>query len=145
MSRDPALSTSQILRLIALSMILGIPGTIWIVGMYQELAFVGFGPLPNWHTIHAHSNTVATLLARKISPDHRRSLTIRWWAILAEAYILFLCFGTSREVLLEYRKMWVWFKISVLKQPIPETHEPEKVKPDPNEYALYALPVIFVY
>jgi hypothetical protein len=131
------MSSSQTFRLIAFSMLLGIPGTIWVVGIYQELA-LGTSPLPNWATIHKHYDTVSFIRASKLSSQHRNSLVIRWWSVLAEAYIFILLFVTSRDVLLEYRRLWVCFKTTVLRHPLPQSKN--MAKPDLSpEYAPYNL------
>jgi Pheromone A receptor len=140
MSRDPALSSSQTFRLIALSILLAIPASVWVVGVYQQVAFVGFKPLPSWDVIHEHYNVVAKLKAGKITTQHRNSLLMRWWSILTDGYLVFALFGTSRDVIMEYHKMWLWFKTAVLKYPPPVPEKDLKLKKlytNSSEYVVY--------
>jgi len=137
MSRDPALSSSQTFRLIALSILLAIPASVWVVGVYQQVAYVGFKPLPSWDAIHAHSNLVSKLKAGKITTLHRNSLLMRWWSILTDGYLVFALFGTSNEVIMEYHRMWLWFKTAVFKYPppVPEKEVKEVKKLDTSDDA----------
>lgn len=119
-SRDPSLSSSHTLRLFALSILLGIPITIWMATELQEVTTDGSERMVSWKVIHENDGQIYTFSRNMLTPDHFRSLMLRWWAIPAEAFTFFILFATSRDVLAEYHKMWVWFKVTVLKQPAPQ-------------------------
>jgi Pheromone A receptor len=137
MSRDPALSFSQTIRPIILSMSLGIPGALWAAGNYQQLGFVGLKPFPDWSTMHKHANRIEKETEGQLSPMHTTSLLIRWWSIFAQAYIVFFLFGTSKDLLRDYQIIWVLFKARVFKQPLQET---TGWKTKSSMYEMYGLP-----
>jgi hypothetical protein len=119
-SRDPSLSSSHTFRLFALSILLGIPITIWMATELQALTAGVARPLASWKVIHQDDGEVNTIPRSSLTPDHFRSLMLRWWAIPAEAFTFFILFATSRDVLAEYHKIWVWFMTAVLERPAPE-------------------------
>jgi Pheromone A receptor len=136
MSRDPALSGSQTFRLIALSILLSIPASVWVVGAYQQIAYIGFKPLPNWDVIHEHYNVVSELKFERLTTKHRNSLLMRWWSISTDGYLVFVIFSTSSEVITEYHRMWLWFKAAVLKYPPPVSEEEVKKLDTSAEYVV---------
>jgi pheromone a factor receptor len=127
-SRDPSLSSSHTLRLFALSILLGITITIWMATELQEV-ITRPERLASWKVIHETDGNILTLSRSMLMPVHFRSLMIRWWAIPAESYTFFILFATSRDVLAEYHKIWVWFKTAVLKRPAPEEWKWMRTKP----------------
>jgi hypothetical protein len=114
-SRDSSLSSVRYYRLMAVSLILGIWDVCWISTGFR-LAILGSGPLPSWKTIHSSDSQV-------VIPDRTpESIALHlalWWSIPGSAYLYFLLFGASREVLSDYQKFWVWFRIRVLRQTVP--------------------------
>jgi len=136
MSRDPALSSSQTFRLIALSILLGVPASVWVVGAYQQIAYLGFKPLPSWDVIHEHYNVVPELKVGQLTTQHRNSLLMRWWSIPTDGYLMFVIFSTSSEVVMEYHQMWLWFKTAVLKYPPPVSDEEVKKLDTGAEYVV---------
>jgi hypothetical protein len=99
----------------------------------QEVTTDGSQPLASWKGIHQDDGEVYTFPRSTVTPNLFRSLMIRWWAIPAEAYIFFILFATSRDVLAEYHKFWVWFKTTVLKRPAPDEWKWMKTR---SEYAV---------
>ena len=113
-SRNSSLSSVQYYRLIAVSMILGIWGVGWIIGDFSLNIMYASGPTPSWKTIHSTESTVVEVPANLYPPE----TVAFWWAAPGAAYLYFILFGTSREVLSDYQKFWVWFRTRVLGQTV---------------------------
>jgi len=114
-SHDSSLSSVRYYRLMAVSIAFGIWDIGWISTGF-DLAILGSGSLPSWKTVHSGDSKVAT---PDLKPDLMAINLALWWAVPGAAYLYFLLFGASREVLSDYRKFWVWFRIRVLRQTVP--------------------------
>jgi len=115
-SRDASLSSVRYYRLMAVSMSLGIWGVGWLSTSFRALTIGGNDPLPSWKVIHSGDSTVMKMTP---TPDSIAINSALWWAVPGSAYIYFILFGASREVLSDYQKFWVWFRIRVLRQTVP--------------------------
>ena len=114
-SRDASLSSVRYYRLMAVSMSLGIWGVGWLSTSFRALTIGGNDPLPSWKVIHSGDSTVMKMTP---TPDSIAINSALWWAVPGSAYIYFILFGASREVLSDYQKFWVWFRIRVLRQTV---------------------------
>jgi len=119
MSRDSLLSSVQYYRLMVMSMILGIWSIGWTSFVLRCVILTGNYPLPNWKAIHSDDSTVYEFPTMALTPESISSLLALWWSTPGSAYLYFLLFGTSREVLSDYRKFWVWFRTRALRQMAP--------------------------
>jgi len=114
-SHDSSLSTVRYYRLMAVSIAFGIWDIGWISAAFN-FAIIGNGSLPSWKAVHSGDSKVDTLAP---TPELMAIYFALWWAIPGSAYLYFLLFGASREVLSDYQKFWVWFRIRVLRQTVP--------------------------
>jgi hypothetical protein len=119
-SRDSALSIRQYYRLMAMSIILGIWGVVWISIEIQVIATDGSYPIPSWKDIHKGDSDIIELPTIIMGPTLVHQLYLLWWGIPGAAFLFFLLFGTSYDVLYEYVKFWAWFRMTVLRQPLRE-------------------------
>jgi pheromone a factor receptor len=118
-SRDASLSSVRYYRLMAVSTSLGIWGVGWLSASFRALNYGGNNPLPSWEVIHSGDSTVMKIPTTSLTPESIAINLALWWAVPGSAYIYFILFGASREVLSDYQKFWVWFRIRVLRQTVP--------------------------
>jgi pheromone a factor receptor len=117
--RNSGLSSSQYYRLMAMSMVIEIYGVVWLsMGLNAAIRF-GFFPLPSWHELHKGDSTVLKHPVVSLSPAELAQNRLSWWGIPGGAYIFFIIFGTSKEVFLEYTRLWTWFSTTVLRRRLP--------------------------
>ena len=125
-SRNTGLSSSQYYRFMALSMTIGTWGVVWDTFLLINVIESGFQPLGSWRAIHDGDSTVVGLPLVAIGSANLASY---WWCVLGAAYMFFLLFGTSRDTFLEYKRLWIWFKTTVLGRPLPEKERPMPTLP----------------
>ena len=119
MSRNSPMSSVQYCRLMAMSITLGIWGIGWISYYLKSLTTNGNDHLPSWKVIHSNHSTIVELPAILMTPGSITSQLALWWGLPGGAYLYFLLFGTSREVLSDYQRFWVRFRTRVLMQAEP--------------------------
>jgi hypothetical protein len=102
-----------------MSMVLGIWGVVWISVEIHETVAEGIHPLPNWNVMHQHSRIPFQLPTVLMSQSTLKSTLLLWWGIPGAAYLYFVLFGTSLDVLAEYPKLWLWVRTKVLGLPPP--------------------------
>ena len=128
-SRNTGLSSSQYYRLMVMSMVIGVWGVVWGSFQLANIIETGVAPLPNWSTIHQDDSTVVELPLVLLGSANLLGFWLFWWTVPGAAYIFFLVFGTSRDIFLEYRRLWIWFRTTVLGRPLPETEWPMPTLP----------------
>jgi len=116
MSCGSGLSSVQYYRLMVMSMALGIWSTGWTSFALRYPILNQPLPLPSWDAIHSHDSAVYEVPTVALTPEFLSSLSAIWWCAPGSAFLYFLLFGTSREVLSDYQKIWVWFRTRALKQ-----------------------------
>jgi hypothetical protein len=104
----------------AMSMILGIWGVVWIAIEIQVIASSGSAPVPSWKAIHDGESDVLELPSILLGPEVIYQSYVIWWGVPGAALLFFLLFGTSYDVLYEYVRFWAWFRTTVLRQPLQE-------------------------
>jgi Pheromone A receptor len=112
-----------------MSMVIGIWGVAWGSFLLSNIIEYGLIPLPNWRTIHSYDSVVLELPLVVLSPSDLASYRLIWWGIPGAAYIFFLVFGTSRDIFLEYKRLWIWFGATVLGRRLPEKEWPMPMLP----------------
>lgn len=118
-SRDALLSSARYYRLMAMSMALGIWGVVWIsISVWANIAG-GSDPLPSWKAIHSDDSAIVEVPILDLTPGSIAINIALWWDVPSAAYLYFLLFGSSREVLSDYQSFWIWFKTRVLRQRVP--------------------------
>jgi hypothetical protein len=90
-------------------MILGIWGTTWFSLQLLMLMPGISSTLPGWSVIHAEISVVQRLTRADLGVNGTRGQMLLWWAIPGASYIFFALFGTSREVISEYARVWGQF------------------------------------
>jgi hypothetical protein len=118
-SRSSGLSSSQYYRLMAVSMVIGLWGVVWISLQLRNMIDVHMFPLPSWHTLHKGDSTVVEIPLVVLKPADLASDRLFWWGIPGAAYIFFVFYGTSSDVFSEYTRFWRWFSTTVLRRPLP--------------------------
>jgi len=118
-SRQTSLSSVQYYRLMTVSMALGLWSLAWVSYYLQSVIVNGNYPLPDWNAIHSDYSTIVELPTILMTPGFITSQLALWWALPGGAYLYFFLFGTSREVLSDYREFWVWFRSGGLRQMAP--------------------------
>jgi Pheromone A receptor len=103
-----------------MSMVIGIWGVVWLSLQLSNAIKFGTRPLPSWRALHKGDSTVVELPLVVVKPAELMIYLMFWWAIPGAAYIFFVLFGTSRDVFSEYIKLWIWFRTTVLRRPLPE-------------------------
>jgi hypothetical protein len=127
-SRQSSLSSMQYYRLMAVSMTVGLWSTGWTSYYLQSIMMNGNHPLPNWKAIHSDYSTIVELPTIAMTPGFITSQLALWWALPGAAYLYFLLFGTSREVLSDYQVFWVWFRSGGLRQMVPVNSFMSKIR-----------------
>jgi len=104
----------------AMSMTIGIWGVVW--GTFQLINVVksGLYPLVSWSAIHEGDSTVIEIPLVVIGSVDLVAYWLFWWIVPGAAYIFFLLFGTSSDIFLEYKRLWISFGTTVLGRPLPE-------------------------
>jgi hypothetical protein len=119
-SRDSALSSRQYYRLMAMSMLVGIWGIVWIsidIQQVRRSVEYEFPPLPSWKVIHEDDYEVVELPTIVLGQADISADRLIWWAVPGAAFLFFILFGTSYDVLSEYLRPWTWFRTVVLRRP----------------------------
>jgi hypothetical protein len=117
-SRDSAMSGRQYYRLMAMSMVLGVWGIIWISLDIKYIASYGSFPLPSWDEIHADISEIVEVPTILLGPYNVYESRLLWWGVPGAALLFFFLFGTSYEVLAEYLKFGKWVRSKVFKRPV---------------------------
>jgi pheromone a factor receptor len=113
---NSALTTNRYLRLIAMAVTEMIWGTVFTAyNLYNNVA-PGVRPWTNWADVHSNFSRVDLYPSSTISPDFLSTMMFLWWAMPASSIIFFLFFGFGEDAMQEYRKVWAWFKRTILKQ-----------------------------
>ena len=107
-SSNTGLSSTQYYRLMVMSMLLGLWGTVWIVLLLVATTQFGYSPIPNWQTIHKNISTILEIPTVLMTPNLVTSYELMWWAIPSASYLFAAAFCTSRCVMSEYYNFWVW-------------------------------------
>jgi len=113
-SSNASLSSTQYYRLMVMSMLLGIWNIVWTVLLLATTTQFGYSPLPDWQSIHENMSTILQFPMSLMYPSLVSSYEFVWWAIPSAAFLLAAFFCTSRDVMSEYYKFWIWVKTKVV-------------------------------
>jgi len=117
-SRNSSLSSTQYYRLMIMSMVLGIWGVVWIAFEFSLNVADNNNPPPSWKAIHAGDSTPVDIPSIVMTRKALSTDFALWWSIPGAAYLYFLLFGTSRDVLSDYQKLGGSFRTRVLRQTV---------------------------
>jgi len=93
-------------------------GTIFTsYNMYINVS-PGLRPWTNWADVHSNFARVDLFPAISIPPEFLRVMMVFWWAMPASSFIFFLFFGFGEEAVKEYRRVWTWFKKTILRRKV---------------------------
>lgn len=112
-------------------------GTVFTAYNLYNNVSPGLRPWTNWADVHSNFSRVDIFATAGIPPEFIRSMMVFWWAMPASALIFFLFFGFGEEAKKEYRRVWNWIKITILRRPAPEA--PVYTGSFPNRCVLLAL------
>ncbi|KAF8960683.1 pheromone A receptor-domain-containing protein [Flammula alnicola] len=113
---NSALTTNRYLRLIAMSLTEMVWGTSLTAYNLWSNASPGLRPWTNWADVHSNFSRVDLFPTDGIPPEFIRTMMLFWWTLPASSLIFFVFFGFGEEAMKEYRKMWTWFKKTVLRK-----------------------------
>jgi hypothetical protein len=120
-SRGSALSGAQYYRLMIMSLMFGVWGVVWISIEIQANVAGGISPLPSWNVMHQDNSISFEIPTASMSQSSLHYTLLLWWGIPGGAYLYFVLFGTSRDVLAEYQKLWSRVRTKVLRLPSVES------------------------
>ncbi|KAL4061745.1 GPCR fungal pheromone mating factor [Scleroderma citrinum] len=115
---NSALTTHRYLRLMAMAVTEMFWGTaLTAFNIYSNFSY-GLRPWISWQNVHSNFSRVDLYPTLYLSPSFLRSLYLFWWAMPASAFIFFLFFGFGEEARKEYWKVFILFRVYVLRLPV---------------------------
>ncbi|KJA26519.1 hypothetical protein HYPSUDRAFT_132654 [Hypholoma sublateritium FD-334 SS-4] len=121
---NSALTTNRYLRLIAMAL----TEIVWTTSLtsYNLWNNVsgGLRPWISWANVHSNFSRVAVFTIQEFPPQFARAMILFWWTLPASSLIFFVFFGFGEEALKEYRKIWMWIKINILRRPLDDMKNP---------------------
>jgi len=113
---NSALTTNRYLRLIAMAITEMVWGTALTAYTLYNNVSPGVRPWTNWADVHSNFSRVDLFPAGTLPPGFLRNMMFLWWTMPASSIIFFLFFGFGEEAMKEYRRVWAWFKKTVLRR-----------------------------
>ncbi|KAF9555108.1 fungal pheromone STE3G-protein-coupled receptor [Agrocybe pediades] len=114
---NSALTTNRYLRLIAMAMTEMIWGVVLTAYNLWSNASPGLRPWTNWADVHSDFGRVDTYPVSEVPQFFIQSMLLFWWTLPASSFIFFFFFGFGEDAIKEYRKVWNWFRKTVLRKP----------------------------
>ncbi|KAG5641596.1 hypothetical protein DXG03_004671 [Asterophora parasitica] len=113
---NSALTPNRYFRLIAMSVTEMVWGTTFTAFNLYNNVSPGLRPWTNWDDVHSNFSRVDFFPTASIPPQFLRVMMVFWWTLPVSSIIFFIFFGFGEEAKKEYRKVWVWFKKTILRR-----------------------------
>jgi len=91
-------------------------GTVFASLNLWNNVYPGLRPWTTWADVHSNFSRVDLFSMVGIPAEYLRMVFLFWWAMPASSVIFFVFFGFGEEAKKEYRKIWVWFRSTVLRK-----------------------------
>ncbi|KAF9468421.1 GPCR fungal pheromone mating factor [Collybia nuda] len=114
-----ALTTSRYLRLMLMSVL----QMVWSLAITSYALWfttisIPIRPWTTWDDVHSDFLRVDTFLTIFTLPKIITSFYILWWTVPASTFIFVAFFAFGRDALDEYKKCFMWFRTTVLRQTV---------------------------
>ncbi|CAK5274736.1 unnamed protein product [Mycena citricolor] len=102
---ESSLTPSRYMRLMGLTLLLGLWNTILVAVSAVSAYIGGLQPYVSWPFVHAGFEFIGQFKNSDLSPSDVAFTYILWWAVPLSSVIFFLFFGTGSQVLQDYKAM----------------------------------------